>query len=129
VRLVVALAAVGGLVAAGLGSLSDRVPLAIRSVQRRAHNRGWLPWYIGDPTLHVFGWLAITLLVTLAVREVRARVIAAGAIVGIGVAIEILQPMFSLSRRFQAGDVVANVVGVAIGLALGLVIGKATDRR
>jgi uncharacterized protein YebE (UPF0316 family) len=54
---------------------------------------------------------------------------AAGAIVGVGVAIEILQPMFSLSRRFQAGDIVANVVGVAAGLAIGLIVGRAADRR
>lgn len=124
VRLIAA-AAGGGLLVVGIGSFSDRAPRLIASVERRLH----LPWHIGEPALHVLGWLAITLLVTLALRGAWARRNAAVGIALLSVVIEILQPMFSSDRSFQLGDIAANVIGVAAGLALGLSIARAAHRR
>ena len=109
----------------GIASFSDRAPDLVASVARRLH----LPGDIGEPAFHVFGWLAFTLLVTLALRGAWARRSAAVGIVLLGVAIEILQPMLSSNRSFQPGDVAANVIGVVVGLALGLLIAGAADRR
>ncbi len=119
----VAAAGLGVLV--GIASFSDRAPSLIARAERRLHS----PWHLDDSALHALGWLAITLLVTLALRGAWARRNAAAGIALLSVAIEVLQPMLSSHRVFQVRDIAANVIGVAAGLALGLITAKTPDRR
>lgn len=110
----------GLLLVVGLASFSDRAPSLVAAVERRLH----LP-RIGESALHLLGWMAVTLLVTVALKGVRARWSAAAGIVLLGIAIEVLQPALSSNRTFEPGDIVANVLGVAIGLAVGTRIANA----
>lgn len=116
-------AAVIGLLAVGAASFSDSLPGFIARVE----NRLGLP-HIGEPVLHFGGWLFVTVLVVVAVRKPVPRTFAVGGVLLLGLVIEILQPMLSSSRSFEADDIVANVLGVALGFLTGTRAARAWDQ-
>jgi hypothetical protein len=118
-----AVAAVIGLLVVGAASFSDRAPGLIADIEDRLN----LP-QIGEPTLHLLGWMAVTVLVTLAIRRFAFQVLAAGGVLLLSLVIEVLQPSLSSSRSFEAGDAVANLMGVVIGLIVGNRLARTAGR-
>jgi len=117
-----------GLVAlAGAAFLSDRVPRLLGLARDRIDTPGWFPWTLDDTALHVIIWLGITLLASVAVRTLPARLAAGLAVLAAATVIEYLQLRYTATRAFGYGDLVANTRGVYLGLLGGIIVGGVAD--
>jgi hypothetical protein len=107
--------------------LSDRVPLLLGIVRNRSYAPGWFPWTLDDAAFHLAIWLGITLLASLSVRTIRARLLVGGLVAVVSPLLEYLQLQWTTTRHFEMSNAMANTKGVYPGLVVGLIVGGAID--
>ena len=71
----------------------------------------------GDKFEHLGGYALLAAAAVQLFAARRALWAAALGLVGLGVALEIAQGLFTATRQMDAGDALANTLGVAIGMA------------
>ena len=75
-----------------------------------------------DKVLHFWGYFVAAALAPFAFERVRASVLIAAALIGLGIAIEYAQRAMSMGRSWDPYDIAANAVGVVAGLMLAVVV-------
>jgi hypothetical protein len=126
------LAGIGALGALALVPLvfADRAPELLDGISDSIENT-FGDWYWDgikpffprpDTAMHLLIFASAALLVGLLCWSWRTFVVGQVVVLGAGLVIEVLQPMFTSSRDFQTHDIVSNLVGQAIGIAAALAV-------
>lgn len=71
-----------------------------------------------DKLEHLLGYAVLASYAVLLFDRPRARMLAMGGLVALGIGIEFAQGALTVSRRADAADVVANTFGVLLGWSL-----------
>lgn len=104
---------------AAVGDAADGARVVVRGVEETLDtdlvSRSDVPWE-RDEVAHLIGWGSVMVVVGLLFRSRRSLGDLAVGVFGASIAIELMQKLFTSTRRLEAEDISANSLGVMLGL-------------